>query len=88
MNKLFRFILSTGRKRRITVVGIALWLLRQVRDIEEGELWRHSDKLDKIDLEHDKISFREYTTIEEECSNCECALGFIDSAIEDLEYAY
>jgi len=88
MQKLLRLILSASRKRRIIMVGVVIWLLQMIRDIEEAELYRNSDMLDKFDAEPEGVSRRKYIAIEEECSNCECALGFLESVIEDLEFAY
>ena len=88
MIKLFRAILSVHRKRRGLAVRLALRLLRLVRDIEKDEMYRYSDKLDELDLTPENVSRCDYTAIEEKCSDCECTLGFLDSAIEDLEFAY
>lgn len=85
MQKLLRFILSADRKRRALVVGIALWLLRQIRDVEEEDFLYNLDKLDEFDLEHDRHG---YIAIEEEYLSCEYALAALDSAIDELEYAY
>ena len=88
MSKLFRSILSADRKRRSFAVGLALWLLRLVSDIEQDEMYRYSDKLDEFDSDSGNVSRQVYNAIEEEYLVCECALGFLESAIEDLEYAY
>ena len=88
MHKPFQSILSTSRKRRDWAVSIALWLLCLVRDIEKNILRQYTDKLDKIDFEAGSASRREYAAIEDDCSDCECALGYLDCAIEDLEFAY
>ena len=88
MLRLLRSILSADRKRRGLAVGLALRLLRLVRDIEYDEMYRYSDRLEELDLNSHNVSPRDYTAIEEMCSECECALGFLDSAIEDLEFAY
>jgi len=88
MLKLFRAILSVDRKRRCLAVGLALRLLRLVRDIEKDEAYRYSDKLDEFVLDSTNVSRRDYIAIEEEYSLCECALDFLESAIEDLEFAY
>ena len=89
MFKLFRSILSADRKRRCLAVGLALWLLRLVSDIEKDEMYRYSDMLDELDLESGYVSRHDYyNAIEEEYSVCECALGFLEAAIEDLEFEY
>jgi len=86
MLKLFRSILSADRKRRRFAVSLALRLLWVIRDIEKDEMYRFSDMLDDSDAH--TVSRREYNAMEEAYSDCECALGFLDSAIEDLEFAY
>jgi hypothetical protein len=88
MKKLLLIFLSAGRKRRTMAVGAALWLLRQVCDVEKDELYRLSDKLDELGLDSEGVSRREYSAAEEGYSDCECALGFLECAIDDLEFAY
>jgi len=91
MQKLFRSFLSANRKRREKAAGFALRLLRLLRDVEETEMYRYSDELDKIDLyngDYGCVHNREYAAIEDECTNCECALGFLECAIDDLKFAY
>ena len=90
MKKLFRFFLVSGHgsKRRRMVAGAALWLLRLLRDVENDEMCRNSDMLDRFDSGMESVSHRKYTEVEEACLACENALGFIDCAIVDLEYAY
>ena len=88
MLKLFHYILSTGRKRRCFAVSAALWLLRSVRDAEKDEACRYSDKLDGFDLHSENISRLDYAETEDAYLNCEDSLGFLESAIEDLEFAY
>lgn len=88
MPNLFRSILSADRRRRSLAVGLALRLLRLVRDVEKDEAYRCSDKLEELGMVSGGVSRRDYSAVEEECSACECALGFLDSAIEDLEFAY
>jgi hypothetical protein len=88
MIKLFQSILAANRKRRCRVAGLTLWLLRLIRDVEETEMYRYSDELDKINLVPEKVPRRDYAAIEEECFNCECALGFLECAIDDLKFAY
>jgi hypothetical protein len=88
MPKLFRAFLSAGRKRRCRVAGLALWMLRMLRDVEETEMYRYSDKLDKLDLDPKSVSRHKYAAIEGECLNCECAIGFLECAIDDLDFAY
>jgi len=88
MKILFRSILCAGRRRRCKVVGIALWILRSVRDVESAEVYRYSDVLDRLDSHPKSVSKREYAAIEEEYSNCEHALDVLDCAIEDIDIAY
>ena len=87
MQKIFQSILSK-RKCRSLAAGAALWLLRQVYEVEKGEMHRFSDMLDSFDAEPGSCSRREYAAIEEECLESECALGFLDCAIVDLGFAY
>lgn len=89
--RLFRSFMSADRNRRRRVVGFSLWLLRIVRDIEEIEMYRCSDQLDMLELYNGRDAgyySREYIAIEEKCSNCEHALGFLECAIDDLGFAY
>jgi len=88
MIKLFQSILSANRKRRCRAVRCALWLLRSVRDVELAEMCRYSDKLDELDSKPDNVSRRAYVAAEEGYSSCEDAIGFLESAIEDLAFAY
>lgn len=88
MQKLIHSILSANRKRRCLAVGFALWLLRIIHAIEEDEMNRYSDKLDEFDPVPDDASRRSYNAIESDCLDCEYAIGFLVSAIEDLEFAY
>jgi hypothetical protein len=87
MKKLFHSILSANRKRRDVVVTFALWVLRQVRDVEKDEMHRYSDKLDEhVVPEPESVFGREYAEIEDEYSNCEYSLGVLEYAIESLEF--
>ena len=90
MLKFFRTILFTDRKRRSLAVRLALWLLRLIHDIEKDEAYYYSDRLDKFDLDSHTHNFSrcDYIAIEEKYSECEYTLGFLESAIEDLEFAY
>ena len=85
MKKIVRFLLASDRRRRRRTAAIALWLLRLARDAESEEMWRLSDILDGIDAD---VSRREYNAAEEDCLYCESALGLLESAIDDLEFAY
>jgi len=69
-------------------VGFSLWLLRQVCDVEKEETYRNSDRLDELSLNPESFSRHAYIAVEDDYLNCECALGFLESAIEDLELAY
>jgi len=88
MSKIIRITLSSGRRCRRLAVGMAIWLLRQVSDVEKDEMWRCNDMLDSIDLDAGGISRHRYELIEMECEISEFALAYIESAIEELEYAY
>jgi hypothetical protein len=85
---LLRLILSAGRKRRSLVACATLWVLRLLRDIESDEMDRHSDLLDKFDLSPEFACRRKYTAVEDDYSECEFTLAFLDSAIDELESAY
>ena len=88
MLKLFRAFLSTDRKRRSLAVGFAIWLLRLVCDIENDEMNRYSDRLDEFDSDSHNVPLCDYNAAEEGYTECESILGFLESAIEDLEFAY
>ena len=88
MQKLFYSILSAKRKYRGIVVGASLWLLRIVRNIEEEEINRVAREMRAFDWESDNSSVDNYEALEEEDTRCDCALGFIECAIDDLDFAY
>jgi hypothetical protein len=88
MQKIIRFFLASDRKRRCLIVGLILWLLRLLRDVEKDDMWRNSDLLDSFDSDITGVSRSEYNAIEEEYTSCEYALSVLESAIEDLEFAY
>ena len=88
MQKLFYSMLSVNRKRRWLMVSFTLRLLRIVRSIEEDELNRYTDELEEFNSLFDSISGRSYDAVEADCSECEFVLGYLVSAIEDLEFAY
>ena len=88
MLNLFRAFLSADRKRRCLAVRFAIRLLRLVCDIEKVELDLYSDRLDEFDSDSQKASRSDYIAAEEGYSECEYILGFLESAIEDLEFAY
>jgi hypothetical protein len=88
MQKLFHSILSTKRKYRGIVVGASLWLLRIIRNIEEEEMNRITREMIAYDCESDSSSPGDYEALEEEDTRCDCALGFIECAIDDLDFAY
>ena len=87
MQKLFRSILSAKRRYRGVVVGASLWLLRNIRDVEEEEIHRVGREMRAYDWESDSSSLDGYEALEED-SRCDCALGFIGCAIDDLDFAY
>jgi len=88
MKKLFHSILSAKRKYRGIVVGASLWLLRIVRNVEEEEIHRVAREMRAFDWGSDSSSPDCYEALEEEDSRCDCALGFIECAIDDLDFAY
>ena len=88
MRKLFRSLLSASRRSRCRAVSFVLWILRVIHDIEEIEIARYSDLLDGFNLNPGSVSRRSYGEVEDDYLDCEDALGFLDSAIENLEYAY
>ena len=88
MQKLFHSILSAKRKYRGIVVVTTLWLLRIVRNVEEEEIHRIAHKMRTYDWESDNSLPGDYEALEEEDTLCDCALGFIECAIDDLDFAY
>ena len=88
MKKLFRFFLRSARKRRCFLAGVVLWLLKLLRDVEYDEMYRNSDLLDKSDSGMIPVSPLKYTQIEEAYTYSEYALSVLDSAIDELEFAY
>ena len=88
MSWLFRPILSANRKRRRLAARATLWILRLMRDVENDEFDRNSDLLDKLDLSPETVCISKYTAVEDDYSECEFTLGFLDSAIDYLESAY
>ena len=88
MQKLSRSILCAGRKRRRRAAGIALWLLRQIRDAEKDEMRRYECRLDKLDRDGESVPARKYAALEDECLNCEYALDTLELVIEELELEY
>jgi hypothetical protein len=85
MKKLFRAVLYANRRHRNWAVASALWLLRQVRDIEEYEMHRCEDLLDKFNPPQRE---REYAAIEDEHSECEYAFSVLEQAIDELTLEY
>ena len=88
MLKMLKNILSANRERRYRAISVAIRFLRVIQDIETTELRRYSDKLNELDHVYCDVSKHDYILTEEECSNCENALEFLECAITDLEYAY
>lgn len=88
MQMLVHSILSASRKRRCRAVSFALWLLRIIHGIEEDEMNRYSDVLDGFGPVSDNVSRRRYNAVEDVYLECECAVGYLISAIEDLEFAF
>jgi len=65
-----------------------LWVLRLVWDLERDAMDRCSDRLEAIGFEPGVAARSECAAIEDECSLCECALGYLQCAIDDLDFAY
>jgi len=86
MPKIICGYLSSGRHRRYKALKAALWLLRQILDVEKDELWRNCDMLEE--LEPYSVPYGVYSTYEEMCEESEYAVAAIESAIEELEYVY
>lgn len=88
MQKIFRFFLSSNRKRRCLVAAVILWLLRLLRDVEVDEMERNSSLLDNFESVPEGYLRSKYNAIEEEYTSCEFTLGALDSAIEDIGFVY
>jgi hypothetical protein len=88
MQKSIHNFLYASREHRIMAIEAVLWLLRQIYDVETGEMQRCLDKLDQLDSMDEGFPEDEYSDVEDEYSGSECAVGHLDSAIEDLEYVY
>jgi len=89
MLKLFMPLLTASRKRRRLLAGLAILLLSAARDVEEAEMSRHSDELDRLGptpIWGD--ARRSYDAVEEVYQECECSIGFLECAIDDLKFAY
>lgn len=88
VSKLLRGFLSASRKRRCMMVSFTVWLLRQVCAVENDEMLRFSDKLDEFNLNRAVVPKHSYIAVEDEYLNCECVLETLESAIDDLGFAY
>jgi hypothetical protein len=88
MQKIFRFFLASGRRRRCLLAGVALRLLRALHEIESEEAQQYSDRLDCLDYDGGGDSRREYLAVEDVYINCEHAANTLESVIEDLEFLY
>jgi len=88
MQKLLRAFFLADRRRRSLAVELALWLLRIIWDIERSEADRFYDRLVELDSDSQDVSPREYAAAEENCSLSEFTRDYLESAIEDLEFAY
>jgi len=86
MQKLLLSFLSVSR-RRYLALNIARRILRIVHDIEENEMNRFSDLLDGFDPNCRNHTSHEYGILEDDYLDAENTVAFLDSAIEDLEYA-
>jgi hypothetical protein len=88
MKNLFRSFIAAKRKRRRLALGVALYLLCILRDIEYEEMERHNQILCSFEDDSGADSRCLFLNAEDEWSACEHALGFIDCAIDDLKFAY
>jgi len=88
MKQLFRSFLAAKRNRRRLVLQLALRLLRFVRDIEFDEMERFETLICAFDTDSYTDSQLRFINAEDEWSASEHALGFLDSAIDDLFFAY
>jgi len=88
MLKLFRAFLSEDRKRRCLAIGLVIRLLRLLCDIENDVMQHYSDRLDEFDSDSQDVPHYDYIAAEESYTECEYILGWLESAIEDLEFAY
>jgi hypothetical protein len=70
------------------MVCFTAWLLRQVCAVENDEMLRFSDKLDEYNLNRAVVPKHNFIAVEEEYLSCECALGVLESVIDDLGFAY
>lgn len=88
MRSILGSFFSFSRKHRRRTMGIVLWLLWRIRDAEDDEMQRLSDQLDDFEFEMtEEITF-DYAMVEDAYLSCQYALGYLNSAIEDLEYVY
>jgi hypothetical protein len=88
MTKMARFLLASSRKRRCRTAAAALWLLRLLRDVESDEMDHNSDLLDGFDEGEKAVPRHIYNAVEEDYISNEFALSVLDSAIDDIEFAY
>ncbi|MCL2853791.1 MAG: hypothetical protein FWE20_12340 [Defluviitaleaceae bacterium] len=88
MIRIFRYILSTGRKRRKLIVSFSLWLLRMLYDVDQSELRRLEDEHDELNLIFERVSPNDSEAVEEKRSYYEYNLWILESAIEELGFAY
>ena len=87
MQKLLQSFLSVSRRRHLAV-NLARRILTLVRDIEDDEMNRFSDLLDGFEQNRREYSSREYGILEDDYLDAENTVSFLESAIEDIEYAY
>jgi hypothetical protein len=85
MSKILSHFIAAKRKRRRRALRFAVWILSILSVIEFADLQRYSDLLSNL-YYLDDISL--YRSIEEQYSDAEFALGFIEPAIEDLNFLY
>jgi len=86
MRKIVCCFLTANRKHRSRVINVILWMLRLLRDIEEDEYWQTSELMDDINPWGDEVSRRKYADLEDQYILCENAIGFLEPAIENLEF--
>jgi DNA-binding transcriptional ArsR family regulator len=89
MKKILRTIFLSKRVRRNRLLKVSIWLVKQVRDAEQDEMDHHLARLEGLEMEmEEKKSTRVlYRVVEGDYLSCDHALGFLESALEDLDCA-
>jgi hypothetical protein len=88
MQKIFRFFLASGRRRRCLLIGVTCRLLQALRDVETEAAQQYSYRLDCLDDDGGSDVRREYLAVEDDYINCEHIANTLESVIEDLEFLY